>query len=131
MTSFGGYSRSKICGIVQSRRAKSPEAEHLVDSKNSPRPSRFRESTRERLFSLAKKKSSTKKYLYLDRAIGDNNTFFNFSAMDWSLPYRQPFLYRKRSNVPRNKNSPLAIVSRLRENCNPRQRFLQCVFPQL
>ena len=25
MTSFGGYSRSKICGIVQSRRAKSPE----------------------------------------------------------------------------------------------------------
>ena len=87
---------------------------------------------RERDYSLLrKKKSSTKKYLYLDRAIGDNNTFFNFSAMDWSLPYRHPFLYRKRSNVPRNKNSPLAIVSRLRENCNPRQRFLQCVFPQL
>ena len=27
--------------------------------------------------------------------MGDNNTFFNFLAMDWSLPYRQLFFIPK------------------------------------
>ena len=64
-----------MLGIVQSeRQARSPEAEHLVDSKNSPRPSRFRESKRVRLFSLEEIKNELcKKYICLDRAIGDNN----------------------------------------------------------
>ena len=102
MTSFGGYSRSKILGIV--RRAKGPEQSIWLIPRTHQGPQDSGKA-RERLFSFAKKKkSSTKKYLYLDRTIGDNNTFFNFSAMDWSLPYRQPFFIPNcRSNVPRNQ----------------------------
>ena len=135
MTSFGGYLRGKICGVVPSRRAKTVPSRAF---------GRFQEFTKalkipgkqesEIILPWEKKIVVQKKYLYLDRAIGDNNGMTHYKTFrQWiGLCRTATACYiPKTFKCLETRILPWLSYQDFRENCNSRQCFLQCVFHQV
>ena len=102
MTSFGGYLRGKICGVIPSRRAKTVPSRAFGRFQEFPKALKIPgKQESEIILPWEKKRVVQKKYLYLDRAIGDNNG----NGLVFAVP-RQPLIYRKRSNASKQEFFP-------------------------
>ena len=135
MTSFGSYLRCKICGVVQSRRAKTVPRRAFGWFQEFNKALKIPgKQESEIILPWEKKLVVQKKYLYLDRAIGDNNGMTHYKTFrQWIGLCRTATA----SYIPKTfkcletRILPWLSYRDFRENCNSRQCFLQCVFHQV